>query len=68
VGSILEDLSHESYLKALQEIKDLGDVSSRCRETARREFDLEKVGGERYRRLYTKLLDQDRNTLQDTPL
>ena len=68
VGSILEDLSRESYLKALQVIKDLGDVSSRCRETARREFDLEKVGGERYRRLYTKLLDQDRNTLQDTPL
>jgi hypothetical protein len=59
VGSILEDLSRESYLKALQVIKDLGDVSSRCRETARREFDLEKVGGERYRLIYSKLLGSD---------
>ena len=56
VGSVLEDLSRESYLKALQEITSLGDVSGRSRETARREFDLEKVGGERYRRVYERLL------------
>jgi glycosyltransferase involved in cell wall biosynthesis len=57
VGSLLGDFSQESYLKALQEIEALGDVRERCIETAVREFDLEKVGGCRYRRLYKELLD-----------
>lgn len=56
VGVLIEDFSCESYLKALGEIKELGDVREKCRQTVRREFDLEKVGGERYRAFYSKLL------------
>lgn len=56
VGVLVDGFSKESYLKALQEIDDLGDVRERCRETAAREFDLETVGGAKYRLLYNKLL------------
>ncbi|MBX3281837.1 MAG: glycosyltransferase family 4 protein [Acidobacteria bacterium] len=56
VGVLLDDFSPASYQKALDGVSNLGDVSDRCRETARREFDLKTVGGERYRRLYHKTL------------
>ncbi|MEO6050721.1 MAG: glycosyltransferase [Pyrinomonadaceae bacterium] len=56
VGVMVDDFTRESYLKAISGIKELGAVAEKCRQTARREFDLEKVGGERYRSLYTKLL------------
>ena len=56
VGVLVDDFSNESYLKALRGIEALGDVREKCRETAAREFDLEKVGGNRYRRLYKKIL------------
>lgn len=55
VGVLLDDFSEASYRKALDEIANLGDTSVRCRATARREFDLKGVGGERYRRLYRRL-------------
>lgn len=57
-GALLEDFSRESYLKALQEIDALTDSHQRCRETALRTFDLDEVGGKRYRQLYSKLLNQ----------
>ena len=57
VGVMLHDFSTESYLSALKRLEDLGNIGEKCRETAQREFDLEKVGGERYRRLYRKLLE-----------
>ena len=37
-------------------LAELGDLTSICRETAKREFDLEKVGGARYRKIYDGLL------------
>jgi len=57
VGVMLHDFSTESYLSALKRLEDLGNIGEKCRETAQREFDLEKVGGERYGRLYRKLLE-----------
>lgn len=56
VGILLDDLSRESYLKALKALDELGDVSDRCHETAFREFDLETVGGIRYRQLYERMV------------
>lgn len=55
VGTLVETFDRESYLKAFDEIDALGVVGDRCRETARRLFDLESVGGERYKRLYSTL-------------
>lgn len=56
IGALVDDFTTEAYLRALSEIDELGDVRDRCREVARREFDLETVGGVRYRRLYSNLL------------
>lgn len=59
VGVLLDDFSEASYLKALNEIESLGDISARCRETARREFDLKTVGGARYSRIYGNLVSNE---------
>ncbi len=56
VGTITNDFSRESYKDALIRLGALGDISSTCRDTARHEFDLQTIGGERYRRLYDRLL------------
>jgi glycosyltransferase involved in cell wall biosynthesis len=58
VGTIIDDFSSDSYKKALIRVAALGDISAKCRESARKEFDLEKIGGERYRRLYDRLLSE----------
>ncbi|MGB7067963.1 MAG: glycosyltransferase family 4 protein [Pyrinomonadaceae bacterium] len=57
VGVLVEEFSTDEYGSALERVAALGDVVERCRITAAREFDLEKVGGERYRRVYRKLLN-----------
>ncbi|MCC6452747.1 MAG: glycosyltransferase, partial [Acidobacteria bacterium] len=59
VGVLLDGFDEGSYRKALAEIDALGDASTRCRETAHRHFDLESVGGERYRRVYDRLAGKD---------
>ena len=56
IGVLLEDFSKESYIFALNRIDELGDISEKCRRTAEREFDLETVGGDRYRRAYKALI------------
>jgi glycosyltransferase involved in cell wall biosynthesis len=56
VGITVDSFDNESYANALRQVRELGDISERCRETALREFDLEKIGGVRYRRLYARLL------------
>lgn len=56
VGVLIDRFDREAYLDAIERIKQLGDISERCRSTALREFDLLTVGGPRYRRLYEKLL------------
>ena len=56
VGAIVADLSPAGYAEALSKVGNLGDIGGRCRRVARALFDLESVGGERYRRIYTRLL------------
>jgi glycosyltransferase involved in cell wall biosynthesis len=56
IGALTGDFSIESYQTALAELEGLGDVSSKCRVVALEGFDLETIGGERYRQLYDRLL------------
>lgn len=58
-GVLLAGLDRVAYLQALQAIKELRrdpDLPARCRAEARKRYDLQSVGGERYRRLYETLL------------
>jgi len=57
VGVLLNEFTPSEYKRALDELESLGDVSERCREVAVKEFDLDRIGGPRYRKLYTKLLE-----------
>jgi glycosyltransferase involved in cell wall biosynthesis len=57
VGHILQGLAPEDYKRAIEEIKGLSDVQDRCRALASTEFDLEQVGGARYRSIYENLLN-----------
>jgi Glycosyltransferase len=57
VGSLLDQFDSVTYSIAIEQTEELGDVSHRCRETAAGEFDLEHVGGVRYRRLYQRILN-----------
>lgn len=56
VGVVVHELSRDGYVEALDRLSSLGDVEERCRGSARRSFDLENIGGRRYRRLYRALL------------
>lgn len=58
-GAVIESFDQQGYdnaLDALAELENDAELRARCRETARREFDLETVAGENYRRLYRNLL------------
>ena len=57
-GAVVDDFSHKSYLKSLLEIENLRkntDLAENCRRSARARFDLERIGGAKYRLLYKKL-------------
>jgi glycosyltransferase involved in cell wall biosynthesis len=59
VGVVVRELSRAAYCEALREADELRrepDTAARCRATAARHFDLERVGGERYLRLYRRVL------------
>jgi glycosyltransferase involved in cell wall biosynthesis len=63
VGVLLDNFSEKSYLKALEEaeiLRKTPDFRETCRESAKNRFDLEKVGGIRYRRLYKNLFPGNR--------
>jgi glycosyltransferase involved in cell wall biosynthesis len=58
VGIVVRDFSREAYdeaVGALLELLDDADLAARCRRSAYERFDLEKVGGQRYRRLYQRI-------------
>lgn len=58
LGVVLRDFDDESFIRALEEVAALraeGDLARRARATAERRFDLERVGGAKYRRLYRRL-------------
>jgi len=56
VGVLLDDFRDESYLKALRQIKEFGNIREKCRLVARNEFDLTKIAGTRYRQVYRRML------------
>lgn len=59
VGIVVKNFSRESYdeaANAILELLDDADLAVRCRRSAYERFDLEKVGAERYRRLYQRIL------------
>ena len=56
VGLLIDKFESEAYQNVLFRLRRLGNVSERCKEVARRRFDLETVGGVRYRRLYDNIL------------
>ncbi len=57
VGVLIDRFERESYQNAIYALRRFRiDIGPRCREVALRRFDLETVGGERYRRLYGSLL------------
>ncbi|MDT7780434.1 MAG: hypothetical protein QOC99_2946 [Acidobacteriota bacterium] len=58
VGVVLSEFDDESFLRALEAVEALkaeGDLAVRCRASAERRFDIERVGGAKYRRLYKRL-------------
>jgi glycosyltransferase involved in cell wall biosynthesis len=61
VGVIIDEFNHESYEKAFDEVNELQknkeELAERCKSSAIKRFDLKTVGGERYRRIYQKLLN-----------
>jgi len=59
VGVLLDSFSEEAFLDAIEKARDLSGAADKCRETARREFDLMSVGGNRYRRIYSRLLEAE---------
>lgn len=59
VGAVLAEFDEKSYFLALTELEELAkssDLRENCRVAARNKFDLERVAGEKYRRIYEKLL------------
>lgn len=56
LGVLIDGFDKGSFLKAIGELEELGNVGEVCRTAAREHFDLSDVGGEKYRRLYGNLL------------
>ena len=56
VGVVIDSFDKDSYLKALSRVEHMVDIYEKCTAAARAEFELETVGGQRYRRIYSQLL------------
>jgi glycosyltransferase involved in cell wall biosynthesis len=56
VGVLVNEFTNEGYGAAFEAVSKLGGVRETCRETAIREFDLLSVGGERYMRIYERVM------------
>jgi glycosyltransferase involved in cell wall biosynthesis len=56
VGAIIEEFTDHAYRDSIKAVQKLNGIGEHCREVARDEFDLASVGGERYRRIYRRLL------------
>lgn len=59
VGVVVDPLDRENYLAALTAVRTMGDVRKRCRKTAAKRFDMQTIGGERYRRIYERMNSSD---------
>jgi glycosyltransferase involved in cell wall biosynthesis len=59
VGVLVEMFTEHAYKEAIDKIDHLrssGRLEERCRETARKDFDLRGIGGKRYNKLYLDLV------------
>lgn len=59
VGAVVRDFTAADYLASLQKIDELTkreNFVKYCRDVASKHFDLQKIGGERYRGIYRRLL------------
>jgi glycosyltransferase involved in cell wall biosynthesis len=59
VGVVLRDFTDEAFSDALRQIEAMrreGGLEARCRASAESRFDIARVGGAKYRRLYERLL------------
>jgi glycosyltransferase involved in cell wall biosynthesis len=59
VGFVVREFGEAAYREALDAVDAMrreGTINDRCREVAERRFDIESVGGAKYRRLYERLL------------
>jgi glycosyltransferase involved in cell wall biosynthesis len=64
VGVVLRDFNDAAYSSALRAVEAMrveGGLSERCRASAETRFDIERVGGVKYRRLYERLLQPNGN-------
>ncbi len=62
VGVVIHDFTRAAYAQALAELDKLCQdptLSARCRASATERFNLETVGGYKYRRLYRRLLGEN---------
>jgi glycosyltransferase involved in cell wall biosynthesis len=58
VGVVIREFDDASFLRALEAVEALrreGNLAERSRASAERRFDIERVGGAKYRRLYRRL-------------
>ncbi len=55
VGVLIDDFANENLASAVNRLRELTDIRMRCRDSAKKRFDLKSVGGVRYRRLYERL-------------
>jgi glycosyltransferase involved in cell wall biosynthesis len=71
VGVVVGDFNRRAYNQAVSQLEDLlGDqeLAARCRRVAHQRFDLERVGGERYCRLYQRLFDSEARDYSIAPI
>lgn len=71
VGVIVGGFNREAYDEAVRQLEDLlgaPELAERCRRSAYERFDLERVGGERYRRLYRKLFSTEARDYSTAPI
>lgn len=68
VGVLLREFNQTAYLETLGAVEELvGNemAQRRSRASAEARFDLEKIGGRRYRRLYQRLTEEQTGALRD---
>lgn len=58
IGTLVQGFSRKELRDAIMAARSLEDVSDLCRRKAEELFDLERVGGQRYRRIYERLIQK----------
>ena len=71
VGIVVRDFNRDAYDRAVSDLLELlddPDLANRCRSSAYERFDLEKVGVERYRRLYQRIFESEARKRSRAPV